>query len=244
MKGGQGRPLEEVTWDRETVREECRRQRRIRARLGDGAPGCSQSSRRAGQVGDRRTQSPRGRACIEADRRPVPGASHVAPWAPSLVPSAQPPEDRGWRAAGPPVPRAGEGSESALPFHAGSGGLPPAGWSRSPIPEVAGKGRMERPSPGMSTDPPRDRTGAGQRFLPAPGTVTTRSVSLLSDLFIFFGLSTTTGLQLAPLRPPVGGSGYVSGTLSHSVSSERCSRSPITERRNEEGGEVAAMAGL
>lgn len=45
----------------------------------------------------------------------------------------------------PPSFSHGEGSELAFPFNVGTGGLPPAGWSRSPISVVAWNRRIVRP---------------------------------------------------------------------------------------------------
>lgn len=87
---------------------------------------------------------------------------HVGPSvAPSLVPSAQPPKGCGWRAAGPPgwkrsisFPASAMEKVLSRPFLFMLGLAAPTSWVvSSPHPCGRGKGRGERPSPGISTGP-------------------------------------------------------------------------------------------
>ena len=126
-------------------------------------------------------------------------------------------------------------------MNAESGGLPPAGWSHSPIPVVAWKGRIQRPFSQNFHRPtpcdPAHRGLASALFCLQEGRPPLRPFSFFLIYYYYyyysyFGLPITMYVCW-PCSLSSGGAGCkpVSATLSYSVLFIRCSRPPIKEQR-------------
>lgn len=97
-----------------------------------------------------------------------------------------------------------EGSELASPFHVGSGGLPPAGWSHSALPVGSWEGRLERSFSGNFYRPsPWDTRGgpAGASFCLLQGHSPLRTFSFFP---IFGGLSAPPIFSCPRVRKTMG----------------------------------------